>query len=94
MEPQSFSVKRAEVEFHGFASLGQPERVIATYAEENHRRLGLIRKHADFIGPLSPFLELGANAGIRTCVALGRVGGSSLVVTYRLGRPIRRSLIH
>lgn len=63
MEAQSFSVKRAEVEFHNFASLGEPERVIATYEEENLRRQRLILNHLDFIGPMSPFLEIGANAG-------------------------------
>ncbi len=62
-EAQSFAVKRAEVEFHNFASLGQPERVIAHYAQENVTRGRLIRQHLDFIGPLSPFLEIGANAG-------------------------------
>jgi len=74
------SVKRAEVEFHGFASLGQPERVIAAYAEENHRRLGLIRKHAEFIGPMSPFLELGANAGHTSYMLANefRAGGFAL----------------
>ena len=60
---QSLAVKRAEVEFHKFASLGQPERAIAAYAEENQRRGGVIRKHLEFIGPMSPFLEIGANAG-------------------------------
>ncbi len=60
---QSLSVKQAEVEFHKFASLGEPERVIRTYAEENHRRRGLIEKHRAYIGALSPFLEIGANAG-------------------------------
>ena len=60
---QSLAVKRAEVEFHKFASLGQPERAIAAYAEENRRRGGVIRKHLEFIGPMSPFLEIGANAG-------------------------------
>jgi cyclopropane fatty-acyl-phospholipid synthase-like methyltransferase len=60
---QSLSVKRAEVEFHKFASLGEPERAIRTYAEENDRRRGVILKHLDFIGPMSPFLEIGANAG-------------------------------
>src|SRR5438128_9846848 len=54
---QSFSVKRAEVEFHNFASLGEPERAIATYAEENQRRGAVIRNHLDFIGEMSPFLE-------------------------------------
>src|SRR5579863_2174492 len=62
-EAQSFAVKRAEVEFHNFASLGEPERAIAAYAEENARRGPVIRKHLDFIGPLSPFLEICANAG-------------------------------
>ena len=62
-EAQAFSVKRAEVEFHNFASLGQPDRVIAHYARENVNRGALLRKHLEFIGPLSPFLEIGANAG-------------------------------
>ncbi len=63
MEAQSASVKRAHVEFHNFASLGEPERNLRAYAEENVRRGRIIRKHRDFIGPLSPFLEMGANAG-------------------------------
>ena len=62
-EAQSLSVKRAHVEFHKFASLGEPERVIRNYAEENKRRGGILLKHREFIGPLSPFLEIGANAG-------------------------------
>ncbi|MGI8989412.1 MAG: class I SAM-dependent methyltransferase [Bryobacteraceae bacterium] len=62
-EAQSFSVKRAEVEFHNFASLGEPERAAAAYAEQNRNRGAVIRKHLDFIGAVSPFLELGANAG-------------------------------
>lgn len=60
---QSISTKRAQVELHGFASLGEPERAIATYEEVNHRRRGLMLKYRDFIGPMSPFLEIGANAG-------------------------------
>ena len=63
MEPQSLSVKRASVEFHNFASLGEPERVLAAYAEENRRRGGLIHKRLGFIGEMTPFLEIGANAG-------------------------------
>ena len=63
MEAQSFSVKRAQVEWHNFASLGQPERNLAYYAAENQRRGALIRKHAALIGSLTPFLEIGANAG-------------------------------
>lgn len=62
-EAQAFSVKRAEVEFHNFASLGQPERAVAEYARENRNRGALIRRHLDFIGPVSPFVEIGANAG-------------------------------
>ncbi len=32
---QSLRTKQAEVEFHNFASLGEPERAIGVYAEEN-----------------------------------------------------------
>jgi SAM-dependent methyltransferase len=60
---QSLSVKRAEVEFHNFASLGEPERASRIYKEENQRRGAVLRKHWDFAAPLTPFLEIGANAG-------------------------------
>src|SRR5947208_3027550 len=63
MEAQAFSVKRAQVEFHNFASLGEPERAMAVYAEENRRRGAVIRNHLEFIDEMSPFLEIGANAG-------------------------------
>ena len=33
------------------------------YHEENLRRGALIRNHKEFIGPMTPFLEIGANAG-------------------------------
>ena len=62
-EAQAFSVKRAEVEFHNFASLGQPDRVIAHYAEQNRNRSAIIRSHLPFIGPMTPFLEIGSNVG-------------------------------
>ena len=62
-EAQPFAVKRAQVEFHNFASLGQPELNLRIYAEENTRRGTVIRRHLDFIGPMTPFLEIGANAG-------------------------------
>src|SRR5947208_449831 len=62
-DAQTFSVKRAEVEFHNFASLGEPERAIEAYAQENIRRGAVIRNHLKFIGNMSPFLEIGANAG-------------------------------
>lgn len=63
MNPQAFSVKRAQVEFHNFASLGEPERAMRIYREENLRRAGIIRNHHGFIGSMTPFLEIGANAG-------------------------------
>lgn len=63
MEPQAISVKRAQVEFHNFASLGEPERAIEDYAQDNLKRGTLIRNHLAFAGELSPFLEIGANAG-------------------------------
>ncbi len=63
MEAQSLSVKRAEVEFHNFASLGEPERAISHYAEENVRRGAILRRHMDFVRWMTPYLEIGANAG-------------------------------
>ena len=63
MEAQTLSVKRAEVEFHSFASFGEPERAIATYAEENTRRGAVIRNPLNFLQWMSPYLEIGANAG-------------------------------
>src|ERR1044071_9451151 len=62
-DPQSLSVKRAQVEFHNFASLGEPERAIHAYAVENVIRREIILRHRAFIGEFSPFLEIGANAG-------------------------------
>src|SRR6476620_2441666 len=63
VEAQPFSVKRAQVEFHNFASLGEPEVNLRIYNEENIRRGIVIRNHLKFIGSLTPFLEIGANAG-------------------------------
>lgn len=60
---QAFSVKRAQVEWHNFASLGEFERNLRVYGEENLRRKGIIRNHLSFMGHMSPFLEIGANAG-------------------------------
>lgn len=62
-EAQSLAVKRAEVEFHNFAALGEPERVISVYEQENTRRRTLLRRHRSFIEPLSLFLEIGCSAG-------------------------------
>src|SRR5215813_5443635 len=63
METQPLAVKCAQVEFHNFASLGEPERNLRIYGEENTRRGAVIRAHQEFIGPMTPFLEIGANAG-------------------------------
>jgi SAM-dependent methyltransferase len=60
---QSLAVKRAQVDFHNFASLGEPERALAAYADENMRRGSILRANLDFIPSLTPFLEVGANAG-------------------------------
>src|SRR5436190_3361193 len=61
--PQPLAVKRAQVEFHNFASLGEPERAFDVYARENLERGAILNRHRDFIGGFSPFLEIGANAG-------------------------------
>jgi ubiquinone/menaquinone biosynthesis C-methylase UbiE len=77
---QAFSVKRAEVEFHNFASLGQPDRVIDYYAEKNVHRAALIRDHLDFIGPMSPFLEIGANVGYTSYMLANEFGADGFAL--------------
>ena len=51
------------MEFHNFASLGEPERATRVYLEENRRRGAILRNHLPFVGAMTPFLEVGANAG-------------------------------
>jgi len=80
VEPQSISVKRAQVEFHNFASLGEPERAIAAYLEENQRRGAILREHRDFLGELSPFLEIGANAGHTSYMLANEFGASGFAL--------------
>ena len=77
---QSFSVKRAQVEFHNFASLGQPERNLRIYAEENQRRGEVIRAHREFIGEMTPFLEIGANAGHSSYMLANEFGASGFAL--------------
>jgi ubiquinone/menaquinone biosynthesis C-methylase UbiE len=73
-EAQSLSVKRAEVEWHNFASFGQPERARQVYAEENHRRGMLLREMAPAIGGFSPFLEIGSAAGHSSYMMVNEFG--------------------
>jgi SAM-dependent methyltransferase len=77
---QSFSVKRAQVEFHNFASFGQPETNLRIYAEENERRGAILRKHREFFGALSPFLEIGANAGHSSYMLANEFGASGFAL--------------
>jgi ubiquinone/menaquinone biosynthesis C-methylase UbiE len=79
-EAQSFAVKRAQVEFHNFASLGEPERNLRIYAEENTRRAGVIHKHRQFIGAMTPFLEIGANAGHSSYMLANEFGASGFAL--------------
>ncbi|MCC6368835.1 MAG: class I SAM-dependent methyltransferase [Bryobacterales bacterium] len=74
MKAQTLSTKRAEVEWHNFASFGQPDRALAVYEEENRRRDGLLTKHRGFIGPLEPFLEIGAAAGHSSYMLANKFG--------------------
>lgn len=105
VEAQSMSVKRAEVEFHNFASFGEPERALRAYAEENLRRSAVLRNHQEFIGAMTPFCEIGANAGHTSYMLENEFGargfavdlsadslrhGIALMSTWRLSRaPIR-----
>lgn len=71
---QSASVRRAQIEFHNFASLGEPERALRIYAEENARRGAFLRNHLAYAGSLTPFLEIGANAGHSSYMLVNEFG--------------------
>ncbi len=78
---QAFSVKRAEVEFHNFASLGEPERAIGKYEAENIRRGEVLRNHLGFLDhQLSPFLEIGANVGHTSYLAANEYGAQGFAL--------------
>ncbi len=79
-QAQSLSVQRAQVEFHNFASFGQPERNLRIYAEENQRRAEVIRAHREFIGEMTPFLEIGANAGHTSYMLANDFGASGFAL--------------
>ena len=80
LDAQSFSVKRSQVEFHNFASLGDTDRVIAHYLDENTRRASVILSHRDFIGPMTPFLEIGANAGHTSYMLANQFSGEGFAL--------------
>lgn len=77
---QDLKVKRAEVDFHNFASLGQPERAMAAYADENVRRAAILNGNLDFVQSMSPFLEIGANAGHTSYMLANRFGASGFAL--------------
>jgi ubiquinone/menaquinone biosynthesis C-methylase UbiE len=80
LDAQSFSVKRSQVEFHNFASLGDTPRAIAHYLDENARRASVIQAHREFIGPMTPFLEIGANAGHTSYMLANQFGGEGFAL--------------
>jgi ubiquinone/menaquinone biosynthesis C-methylase UbiE len=80
IDAQSFSVKRSQVEFHNFASLGDTDRAIAHYLDENRRRASVIQAHREFIGPMTPFLEIGANAGHTSYMLANQFAGEGFAL--------------
>lgn len=79
-QAQDLSVKRAQVDFHNFASLGQPERVLAAYEEENARRAAVLEGAFGLAAPPSPFLEIGANAGHSSYLLANRFGAAGFAL--------------
>lgn len=79
-EAQSFSVKRAEVEFHSFASFGEPERAMGKYNAENKRRGGLLQHYAGYCGSMTPFLEIGANVGHTSYMLVNDFGAQGIAL--------------
>ncbi len=73
-------MKRAEVEFHNFASLGDPERVLAHYLRQNEGRGSIVENHRAFLGDITPFLEIGANAGHSSYMLANRFGAQGFAL--------------
>jgi ubiquinone/menaquinone biosynthesis C-methylase UbiE len=80
IEAQSLDVKRAEVEFHNFASLGEPQRASRIYREENTRRAAVLHSMEGFLGSLTPFLEIGANAGHSSLMLMQEFGAEGFAL--------------
>ncbi|MCC7499930.1 MAG: class I SAM-dependent methyltransferase [Bryobacterales bacterium] len=94
-DPQSLAMKRAQVEFHNFASLGDTEHAVPVYAGENRDRAWMLREHAEFIGPLTPFLEIGANAGHTSYMLTNEFGAGGFALdisadALRHGRALKQ----
>ena len=68
------------MEFHNFASLGDTDRAIAHYLDENARRASVIQAHREFIGPMTPFLEIGANAGHTSYMLANQFSGEGFAL--------------
>ena len=68
------------MEFHNFASLGDTDRAIAHYLDENSRRAAIIQAHREFIGPMTPFLEIGANAGHTSYMLANQFAGEGFAL--------------
>ena len=68
------------MEFHNFASLGDTDRAIAGYLDENVRRASVIEAHREFIGPMTPFLEIGANAGHTSYMLANQFAGEGFAL--------------
>ncbi|HXG34386.1 MAG TPA: methyltransferase domain-containing protein [Bryobacteraceae bacterium] len=78
MEAQPLAVKRAEVEFHKFAALGEGDKALAVYRERNRNRSALIRKHLP--GPITPFLEIGAGPGHTSYLLVNEFGANGFAL--------------
>lgn len=79
------AVKRAQVEFNTIASLGEPERAIPDYEADNLRRGALLREHLALVGSLSPFLEIGANAGHTSYMLANEFGADGFALDISSG---------
>ena len=79
-QAQTLAVKRAQVEFHRFAALGEREKALAVYTGENWRRSAVLERHLHFCGPLTPFLEIGANVGHSSYMLANQFGAQGFAL--------------
>ncbi len=60
--------------------MGEPERASRVYREENVRRASVLESMRHFIGPLTPFLEIGANVGHSSLMLMEKFGAEGFAL--------------
>ena len=92
-QAQTLAVKRAQVAFHSFAAMGELDKALAKYESDNARRRAVLEANLDFVGTMTPFLEVGANVGHTSYLFANEFGADGVALdvsadALRLGQSL------